>query len=222
MTIEATLQSINSHLAKLVELVSTGAKATPAAQELPAASDPFIAGAGAEPAVAKQVDQAIANAGGASGEAAPAPTKRGRGRPAKSTTTETPAAAPVAQPQVDPFAIGAEETIAAPARTLDDVRAALIVYQYKNGQPAALKLVKDVTGAETLAQIKPEDYSKLFQAAIPADKFEHSDVRLVLVKTEERKQGGGIEVLKRFGVSNLPTLTEDKFVQAIIAAHQVK
>jgi hypothetical protein len=210
MTIEATLLSIDSRLATLISLFNT-------AQPAP---DAFIAGAGAEPVVATQVDAAIA-------AATPEPTtRRGRGRPAKSETAAVAAApAPVTAPvaaAADPFAVGPVEVIETlPERTLNEVRAALVVYQTANDQPKALKLLKDA-GADTLAQLKQENYGKLFAAAIPSGKLDIADVRAVLVAANERKANGGIEVLNSFGANSILDLKTENFVDAIIKGHGIR
>lgn len=221
MTIEATLQSIDDKLGTLIGLFQNGQVLTGSG----------IAGAGAEPAVAKQVADAINAAGGASGSdpvaTQPAPAqKRGRGRPAKTETAppaaQTAPAAP-AVPAADPFAIDGGAVDTGPTRTLNDVRAALIVYQAKHGQAEAIKLMKDSTGAETLAQLKEADYGKLFRAAIPADRIDIADVRLILVKANERVANSGLEVLKKFGANTLVDLKdESKYADVILAAHAVK
>lgn len=222
MTIEAILQSIDTKLGTLIQLANTPAPIVP---QQPS-SDSFVAGAGADPEVARRVNEAIASAGGVAGETSATPaTKRGRGRPAKqqetAAATPTPAATPAAA-QPDPFAV--EQPAAAPEtpRTLNDVRAALVVYQNKNTQAEAIKLMKDTSGKETLAQLTTDDYSKLFKAAIPSNEFDLADVRLVLVRANERVANSGLEVLKKFGVTAIVDLPKDKFTDVIIAAHSVK
>ena len=174
-----------------------------------------IAGAGAQPAVAKQVSEAIAAAGGVTGtetQAPAEPPKRTRGRPAK---TETAAA-----PQPDPFAT--DDAPAEPTRTLDEVRVSLIVFQAKNDQQKALDLLKTAGGADNLTQLKPESYNKVFIAAVPAGKLDINDVKAVLVKANERVANSGLEVLKKFGASNIKELKEENYAAAIVAAHGVK
>lgn len=218
MTIEATLESIDTSLKTLVQLVQNSSG---------------VAGAGADPTVAQQVNKAIAAATPVPA-AAPAAPARGRGRPRK--TEQAPAAVPteaapapapaqpVASAQPDPFALdtSAPSAPAEKPRTLDEVRAALAVYQAMHSQAAAIELFRNTTGVETLAQLKPEAYSKLFRAAIPADKLTLSDVRAVLVAAEQRKAGEGLAVLKRFGAAEITKLPEERFVEAILAAHAVR
>lgn len=105
---------------------------------------------------------------------------------------------------------------------MNEVRAALIVFQNKNTQAEAIKLMQDTTGKETLAQLAADDYSKLFKAAIPSGEFDLADVRLVLVKANERVGGSGLEVLKKFGANTIVELPKDKFADAILFAHTVK
>lgn len=219
MTIEAILSSIDAKLGVLISLADN-------ANAIVAPTEPTIAGAGAEPLVVKQVEAAIAAAGGLT----PAePAKRGRGRPPKTETAATPA--PTSAPatvaaEADPF--GDVEPAAPTPRSLTEVRAALVVYASSNDQSKALKLLKDAGGVETFAQLKPERYNAVFDAAVPSGKFEQSDVRAVLVKANERRANSGLEVLKAFKnangapVSTLKELPEAKYVEAINAAHAVK
>ncbi|MGH8235490.1 MAG: hypothetical protein ACREXP_00530 [Steroidobacteraceae bacterium] len=205
MHIEDRLQSIEAKLDFLVKSVNV----------IPA-DESGIAGAGAEPVVAQQVGAAIA-------AATPAAPARGRGRPKK--TDQPLAALPEA---ADPFAIGeAAPVVTAQPRSLEEVRAAFAVYQAQNNQPAALKLFKDTAGVDTMAALLKlpnvqEIYGKVFKAAIPADKLLLTDVRVVLVKANERKANEGFAVLKKFVPSGQITdLTEAQFVQVILAAHAV-
>lgn len=196
-----------------------------------------IAGAGADPEVAPKVDKAIA-------DATPAAPARGRGRPRKAETEVAPpaqtdsgtpgngiiASTPTpAAPAFDPFALDGQPAAAVvQVRSLDEVRAALAVYQAYNSQADALKLFKDTTGVETMAKLveasktQPEVLSKLFKAAIPADKLALTDVRVVLVKLNERKAGAGMEVLTAFKAADITKLEEKDFVAAILAAHKVQ
>jgi hypothetical protein len=221
MYIEERLNSIDAKLDALTKLLSNGIPENTSG----------VAGALAEPVIAQQVNQAIEAAGGA---AAPAqPQKRGRGRPAK---TDAPAAAPQASgttgngiiesaaPVVaDPFSLAeTAPVVAEKPRSLEEVRAALIVYRSKNGQPAAVKLIKDVTGKETLAKLDENDLPKLFKAALGANDFSIDDVRAVLVKAEERKSGGGLDAMKKNGANTIKEVTPDKFIAVINAAHAVK
>jgi hypothetical protein len=223
MTIEATLLSIDTSLKALLSI---------ATNKIPE-NESGVAGAGSDPVVAQQVGQAIA----AATPAPAAPVKRGRGRPAldKTPPVQTegttgngviatePTPAPKA-PEVDPFAIGGDAPTA-PAekpRTMEEVRAALIVYQSRNTQPAALKLIKDVTGKDTLATLTEGDLPKLFKAAVPAGEFTLEDVKAVLVKAEERVPKGGFAVMQKHGAANIKEVTPDKFLAVINAAHAVK
>lgn len=99
------------------------------------------------------------------------PQKRGRGRPVKgeetaapavtapalasSTTTQTPASA-----DVDPF----ETPPAAPAATLDEVRAALTALKTASTQEKALAVLKKAGGADNLTGLKPEKYGAVVAA----------------------------------------------------------
>jgi hypothetical protein len=192
-----------------------------------------IIGAGAEPAVATQVEAAIAAAGGASGTETPAPTRRGRPRKtAEATATETSqgsgtpgngviASAPPAQS--DPFAT--DDAPAQPTRTIDEVRTALLVYTYHNNQDKTLALLKATAGVETLAALKPADYDKVVLAMLPAGKPGINDVKAVLVAAENRKQGSGQDVLEKLGAKDasgklsIKALPEGKYAEAIAAAH---
>lgn len=228
MTIEALLTSIDSKLGTLIQISQTQI----------AECESGVAGAGADPVVAQQVGQAIAAAGGAA-----APAKRGRGRPQKEQTEaagswtskpDAPAApATTAAPEPDPFAIGTPAAaVVEKPRSMEEVRAALLVYQARNGQAAAMKLIKDTAGKETLAALVASDLPKLFKAAIPAGEFSVDDVKITLVKAEERRNGGGAEVLQKLGAVvtgedgttkiTINALKPEHFIAAINAAQAVK
>lgn len=203
MYIEARLENIEKQLGALIGLLQSG-----------------TAGAGAKPVVAQQVDAAIAADGGIAGTTTE-PQKRGRGRPSK--TTEAPAAQPVTETKAaepDPFDTSTTTSAPAePTRTLEEVRTALIVYQANNDQPKALALIKSVGGADNLNQLKPENYNKLILAALPAGKPSIDDVKAVLVAANARVANSGLEVLKKFGASNIKELQEKDFSAAINEAH---
>jgi hypothetical protein len=211
MHIEDRLANIETQLGTVIGLLQSGAQ---------------IAGAGADPVVAQQVNAAIAAAGGVSGaptQTEAAAPKRQRGRPAKTETAPPVTTPPAAAPAIDPFATDDAPTAPAePTRSLDDVRVALIVFQAKNDQQKALGLLKTAGSADNLQQLKPENYGKVFTAAIPAGKLDINDVKAVLVKAEERRAQGGFEVLKKFGAENIKQLKEENFAAVIIAAHGVK
>jgi hypothetical protein len=234
MTDSALLQNINAQLGAI--LVALNSNSIPV-------DTTGIAGAGAEPAVEQQVNAAIAAAAHAE-----AP-KRGRGRPAKTETAAPAASAPAATaaptqaapvapatPEFDPFALGGP---AAPAvnekpRSLEETRAALLVYQAKNGQPAAVKLIKDVTGKETIAKLVDTDLPKLFKASLGgASEITLDDVKAVLVKAEERRPKGGAEVLEKNGAVvvdpetgkskiTITALKPEQFIKVISEAHAVQ
>ena len=238
MTIEQTLQSIDTSLKAILAIATNKI----------AEGESGTAGAGADPVVAQQVGKAIADAT----PAPAAPTKRGRGRPALDKTPEAPPAQPQQSgtpgngiiateptpapkaPEVDPFAIDEpkKDVVEEKPRTMEEVRAALIVYQSRNTQAEALKLIKDITGKETLAKLDESDLAKLFKAAIPAGNFSIEDVKVVLVKANERVANSGFEVLKKAGATKvnpetqkeetkITYLTPDKFIASINAAHAV-
>lgn len=212
MTIEATLLSIDSGIKALLVHLQTNSIAQ---------DESGVAGALADPVVAQQVGAAIAAAAPA---AKPA---RGRGRPRTEPETVVP---PAAEP--DPFAIVEAAAVAEKPRTMEEVRAALIVYQSRNSQPAALKLIADTTGKETLAKLDVSDLPKLFKAALAGDAFTVDDVKIVLVKAEERRTGGGAEVLQKYeavivapdGTKKITinALKPEHFIAAINMAHGVK
>lgn len=227
MTIEVTLQSIDNSLKALLVL----------AQNKIPENESGIAGAGAEAGVAAQVGAAIAAAGTGTPEA----PKRGRGRPSKTaetpTATETAAdtgqrgslaAAFPAASVNDPFATDDSSAPVEPTRTLDDVRTSLIVYQSKNDQTKALGLLKQAAGVDNLTQLKPDDYNKVFVAAIPSGKIDLNDVKSVLVAANTRSKDAGLKILADLGAKdatgtpNIKFLTEDKFYTAITAAHKIK
>ena len=110
---------------------------------------------------------------------APAPAKRGRGRPVKGEETAAPAASAPAQasstPQttpaaaeVDPFATPA--AAAAPAATLDQVRKALTDLKAAVSQDVALSVLKAAGGADNLAALAVDKYGAVVQAASQAIK----------------------------------------------------
>lgn len=215
MTQEAQLERINLNLEKLISILSLSSNAPaipPDSQSSIAAGEAAVAAAGAA----------------ATGTAEP--PKRGRGRPVKgeaAPVTPAAAAAPVAAPTVqeaaDFLSLETPEVVPTKVVTLDEVRAALAVYQTKNDQGKAVALFKEHGKTETLQQLKPENYAAVFKAALPAEKFTVTDVREVLVAAEGRVKGGGQDAMKKVGgVSSIQGLTDDKFVAVIIAAALVR
>lgn len=101
---------------------------------------------------------------GAAPAAVATPAPRGRGRPPKGgAAPATAAAAPAeAAAEPDPFA---EAPPAAPAATIDEVRAALTALKTATTQENALAVLKSAGGADNLTSLKPEKYGAVVAAA---------------------------------------------------------
>lgn len=207
MTIEAILSSIDAKLATLIQLAQTPAVPEPIQPVQMTPTENIDVGT-----------VAVAAAGLTGAQQAPLdPPKRGRGRPPKAETPPPVVSSPVDFMSLDAPAAEAEKVV-----TLQEVRAALAVATARDGQGAALELFKRASGAETLAKLSPDKYGAVFKAAIPTGKLELTDVRLVLVKANERKANSGLEVINKAGAKTLAELAPARFVDVILAAHQIQ
>jgi hypothetical protein len=149
-------------------------------------------------------------------ETPPKPAKRGRGRP---VAGEAVAAPDHPQAVEDPFTAPPQPSD--PVATLDEVRASLKELAKATSQAAALKVLKDVGGADNLSGLAVEKYGAVAMAAFNAlpnkpiagtpevDPFETTTVQV---------DAPSLEDVKAAVVAAQKRTSTDK-VQAIVIAH---
>jgi len=184
----------------------------------------------------------------AGASAAPATTTRGRGRPAKGESA--PAAAASAAPTDDPFSAPAASAV--PTATIEEVRKQLTDLKDAVSQEYALKILKDASGVDNLAALKPDKYGVVVQAvkdvmtqkpadaappeaddpfALPGEAAPAAEkpltienVKEVIVDTQKRTSPEAVQkvVMANGGKAALPTGGEGPSLKALPAANYAK